>query len=475
MKKNYLLLCVGGMMLQGCAYLDTLSRYYQSRGDEPVDPALENQCLIAEECALIYGTFSLPVTALEHSRAVAAVSLETERERIVDIVAYPAGAADTEGETLYYGFYLPRGTYRFELYADLDGNHKIAPSEWIGLSESPVTVDDTTFNRRNGVVSVNEAYIRHEEGHALPFGIDDLNRFLHETPKRIKVQGDFVPVTLEDNPEFDRSKAVTGMYDPFRFWQQSRYLYPLAEPKPGNIPLFFLHGAQGVPTDWSYLFSHLDLEGFNPYAIFYPSGDFLSRQSRILADLLFSKELFGDGPKVLVAHSMGALIARDALNRSGADGAPLLYISLSAPYGGNSSAEKGMERLPYAIPSWREMAEGSDFIRRLFRSPPAAGTTVSLLFSYRNDKLLNRRTNSDGVIALKSQLRPEAQREADTIFGFDETHVSILNSPVTAAYLNYTLQHFVKNRRAYSPLETAEDDGAVGASETEVAAKHRLE
>jgi hypothetical protein len=35
-----------------------------------------------------------------------------------------------------------------------------------------------------------------------------------------------------------------------------------------------------------------------------------------------------------------------------------------------------------------------------------------------------------------SQLRPEAQEEAQTLRGFDETHVGILASPAVATYLN---------------------------------------
>ena len=40
---------------------------------------------------------------------------------------------------------------------------------------------------------------------------------------------------------------------------------------------------------------------------------------------------------------------------------------------------------------------------------------------------------SDGVVALSSQLRPEAQKEAATVRGFDETHTGILASPAVAA------------------------------------------
>jgi hypothetical protein len=46
---------------------------------------------------------------------------------------------------------------------------------------------------------------------------------------------------------------------------------------------------------------------------------------------------------------------------------------------------------------------------------------------------------NDGIVALSSQLRQEAQEEARTERGFDETHTSILQSAAVADYLNEVL------------------------------------
>jgi hypothetical protein len=43
------------------------------------------------------------------------------------------------------------------------------------------------------------------------------------------------------------------------------------------------------------------------------------------------------------------------------------------------------------------------------------------------------------MVALSSQLRQEAQEEARTERGFDETHTSILQSAAVADYLNGVL------------------------------------
>ena len=47
--------------------------------------------------------------------------------------------------------------------------------------------------------------------------------------------------------------------------------------------------------------------------------------------------------------------------------------------------------------------------------------------------------SSDGVVALASQLRPEAQEEARSLRGFDATHTGILASPAAAARLGEIL------------------------------------
>jgi len=51
-----------------------------------------------------------------------------------------------------------------------------------------------------------------------------------------------------------------------------------------------------------------------------------------------------------------------------------------------------------------------------------------LFFAYDNNHFLKLGPSSDESVSLKSQLNPEAQREADDIRGFNETHSEILRS-----------------------------------------------
>jgi hypothetical protein len=47
--------------------------------------------------------------------------------------------------------------------------------------------------------------------------------------------------------------------------------------------------------------------------------------------------------------------------------------------------------------------------------------------------------SGDGTVTIASQLRPEAQEEARTLRGFDETHTGIVASPAVAAHLGEIL------------------------------------
>jgi hypothetical protein len=61
-----------------------------------------------------------------------------------------------------------------------------------------------------------------------------------------------------------------------------------------------------------------------------------------------------------------------------------------------------------------------------------------MLNSYRNTSSLSRESG-DGVIPLESQLRLEAQRQAFAIRGFNEDHISVLQSPEVIKEVNQAL------------------------------------
>ena len=72
------------------------------------------------------------------------------------------------------------------------------------------------------------------------------------------------------------------------------------------------------------------------------------------------------------------------------------------------------------------MAPRSLHLKSLYEKDP--GVPHYLFFTFR-----------DGMVTLESQLPATAQQGATRIEGFDETHMSVLESPAVAARLNELL------------------------------------
>jgi len=97
------------------------------------------------------------------------------------------------------------------------------------------------------------------------------------------------------------------------------------------------------------------------------------------------------------------------------------------------------------VRSWHDMAPASDYLRSLFytqsaarRSLPAV-TRHELLFSYKKGSS-SFGESSDQVVTVASELRAEAQDEAAGVYGFDDTHMGILEDPQVSLRVNKLLE-----------------------------------
>jgi pimeloyl-ACP methyl ester carboxylesterase len=236
--------------------------------------------------------------------------------------------------------------------------------------------------------------------------------------------------SLED-PLFSNMQGRKGLWQPFAFWEDGgtglHFLQPF---DPKKTPVLFVHGINGSPRDFRSMIEQLDQSRFQAWFVSYPSGLRLSWLARGLFQFLEVlhrqyefKELH------VVAHSMGGLVSRGSLNlcvqtrrcqylRS--------YTTLSTPWNGVASAESGVKYAPSIVPVWRDLGPDSDYVRTLFDTPLPRGVPHHLLFGFHQDGYSTQ--SSDGVIELSSQLRAAAQEQALTVRGFDEGHVSILQS-----------------------------------------------
>jgi len=147
----------------------------------------------------------------------------------------------------------------------------------------------------------------------------------------------------------------------------------------------------------------------------------------------------------VVAHSMGGLVSRSFLLRhfDEAGNFPIpLFISIATPWNGHAAAQLGVEHAPAAVFSWIDLAPGSRFLHELFYSGVTTDAARRNLPKNLENHLLFSFIDSeagDGTVSLASQLRPEAQDEADRLYGFQQSHMGILSTPDTVKVLNQLL------------------------------------
>jgi len=232
-------------------------------------------------------------------------------------------------------------------------------------------------------------------------------------------------VTLED-PAFSPDGGKKGLWAPTDFLSEiGGGIYFLQPFDARKTPVLFVHGAGGNPREFESLVAELDRKRFQPWVFYYPSGLRLGTVVQMLDGIMASlRREYGFDQVIVTAHSMGGLVSMSYLKLLAARGdarqVPLL-VTLSTPWRGHEAAELGVKYAPVAIPSWIDMQVDSDFQRALFGAPMPPTTRFGLFFGYHGD-------SSDGTISLASQLRSEAQLEAQRVLGFDETHASILHA-----------------------------------------------
>ena len=113
-------------------------------------------------------------------------------------------------------------------------------------------------------------------------------------------------------------------------------------------------------------------------------------------------------------------------------------FTFSTPWQGHKGAAIGVQLAPEVVPSWIDIAPGSNFLRDLERRGLPPGLHHVLLFSYGGGSSLGDK--ADGTVALTSQLDPGFQLRAERVIGFDETHGTILHGEQPLQTLQKLLQ-----------------------------------
>ena len=218
------------------------------------------------------------------------------------------------------------------------------------------------------------------------------------------------------------------MYDPKKlFVHTQRSVFSLEKFDPNKTMVIFVHGVAGTPRDFKYLVDGLDRNRYQPLFYFYPSGMPLQKLGSHLSGILRvleESEYFHLKRAIVVAHSMGGLVALSALNELCTNDAPAYlkgYISFNSPYGGVETAKKAVENAPAVLAAWRDVAPGSPFLKKLYQGSAAKKIPFHLFFGYKTGD------SSDGTITLQSQLEHRIQFVSLKAHGFNASHVGILN------------------------------------------------
>ena len=247
-------------------------------------------------------------------------------------------------------------------------------------------------------------------------------------------------VKLSD-PRFAAKNGNMGFWEPLEFINTiGGGIFFLQKYDPEKIPILIIHGAGGNPVEFKEIIQSIDLDRFQPWVLFYPSGMRLGIVSQWTCDTISTLRVqYKFKHLYIVAHSMGGLVARDFINRmikSGSGEILRFFLSMSTPWDGHAFAAKGVKQCPVVIPAWYDMAPRSPFIKSLFKTPLPSHLEYNLFFSYRGEWHLTIPRNNDGTVALRSELFLLAQLSAKKVFGFDVSHGDILLSPVVIERMN---------------------------------------
>ena len=417
------------VVLACCTYLKYSSVQASYERIQNADPSQKNvKHLLNRESFLVIGS---TLDTSEHytnvSIAVVAYSDKYKANEKVDAMFYKSASKK------HFGLNLPEGEYEILVYADNNNNNLFEPSEVVAAknlllnqslypeliaSQVDISLALPIFSKRSETISFLGSF---ETTPSLYFpsgairGLDDLL--------------------------FAQNMATLGMYDPASFLEHAPTMfYALEEDQLHKIPVVFVHGIGGSVRSFDSILSQLDRNRYKPWFFYYPSGGDLDQLADFFYNTFLSGEVIplGNMPMIIVAHSMGGIITREAINKYKgleSENKTALFVSIASPFAGHPNAAKGEQQGLIVLPAWRDLNPNNRFIQQLFRKPLPDFLEHQLFYAFKNTSSLKLGENSDGVVPLFSQLHPQAQQQAKRSIGFNSGHVNVLSDPKMLAQL----------------------------------------
>lgn len=415
-------LVIGCVVCSSCTYLQNAAKQSRYSKIQEANPSQRNlKHMIDRQTYFVYGRVLDTADAYAGKPVVvAAYSNRFTSNELVDV----AHVANTG---THYGLNLPEGDYELLAFADQNEDGALDSSEFVG--RRAISFDSEGYPDKvagNVDIELSVALTIRRTVHIPLPEAEPLEESLFLPKGSIR--------SLDDSV-FDSEIARLGIYEPAAFLEKApTFLYALEEDS-YRAPVLFVHGIGGSPREFAEIVAGLDRRYFKPWFFYYPSGSDLDQLAKTFYEIVLSGRALSASvrPLVVVAHSMGGLIVREAINRyeeNGNENLIELFISIASPFGGHPGASLGSTLGPLVVPSWRDLSPDSMFLDGLFRSPLPPHVDHQLLFAYRDRRALKVGESSDGVVPLSSQLRDSAQKQATGFFGFDSSHTGVLEDPV---------------------------------------------
>lgn len=358
--------------------------------------------------------------------AIAAYSDKFRNNEKVDIMF-------SAGSETHFGLSLPDGEYRIQVLADIDDNQYFSPDEVVGQVS---TLLSTNVSPERVLTKLDI-----DLGPPATLGVEEP---IAKPPPSLSPKSLFYPAgtirTLDDTL-FDQRIAELGMYDPAAFLQHGPTMfYALEEDAAYKIPVIFVHGIGGSARSFDTIVQQLDRTMYKPWFFYYPSGGDLDHLAHFFYRLFLSGEVIatGDMPMIVVAHSMGGLIVREAFNKYqnlATENQVKLFLTIASPFGGHAAAAVGEKNGLIVLPAWRDLNPNNRFIQELYRNPLPSFMEHKLIYAFDDARRIKIGENSDGVVSLSSQLNPVAQQQSDQQYGVHSTHVGVLKDEKTIEYI----------------------------------------
>ena len=359
------------------------------------------------------------------TKAVAAFSSRFNANELVDVM-HDIGAGT------HFGLDLPSGDYDILVFSDRNQNGFYEHDEVIGKSQLSLSKQNyPSMVVTRHLVALSES------------STIDWQPQIKAKRSDVSQQSLFFPAgTIRDlrDPIFSSEMATLGLYDPAAFFEHEPTMFHALEEEIGyKIPVIFVHGMSGSARDFEALVQQLDRSRFKPWFYYYPTGGDLNQMAKLFHDIFLSGDIISTNELmsiVIVAHSMGGLVVREALNLWDLDNSQfpaIEFISLATPFGGHPLARVSGDTSLLILPSWRNLNPDNEFIQQLYRHPLPDHVRHHLLYAFNNDDRIKLGENSDGVVPLSSQLHARAQQQSSRQLGLNATHTSILADPAATA------------------------------------------